>query len=173
MQFADKAFRAKAGYQTAAVAGALPVHPQLDENIAMARTANLLRHYTGSADYRRIAEHAAGYLTAEGVAENRGLLVGGILLVDYELANPPLHITIVGSKKDPQAQALHRAALALSPEYKRVEWLDRAEGPLPNGDVDYPGLPKAAAFVCTASTCSSPIMDPETLARKTASPAKN
>ena len=47
--------------------------------------------------------------------------------------------------------------------YKRVELWDRREGALPNPDVEYPELPQAAAFVCTAKSCSSPIRKPDQL----------
>jgi uncharacterized protein YyaL (SSP411 family) len=163
MRYIDQTFKAAAGYQTAASRGALPVRPQLDENVAIARTANLLQHYTGGADYRGIAEHAMRFLAAKGYAENRGLLVGGILLADRELAAPPLHITVVGAKSDPAAQALHSAALALPAPYKRVEWLDRNEGPLPNADVEYLPGEQAAAYLCTNNACSAPITDPTKL----------
>ncbi len=163
MKYIDATFKAAAGYQTAASHGALPVRPQLDENVAIVRTANLLQHYTGAADYRKTAEHAMRFLAAKGFAENRGSLVGGILLADRELAAPPLHITIVGAKNDPAAQALHAAALALPAPYRRVEWLDRDEGPLPNADVEYPKADRAAAYLCTADSCSAPITDPAKL----------
>ncbi len=32
---------------------------------------------------------------------------------------------------------------------------------MPNADVQYPPLPKAAAFVCTNKRCSLPIFQPE------------
>ena len=50
-----------------------------------------------------------------------------------------------------------RAAADWPVVYKRVEWWDRAEGPLPNADVVYPQLAKAAAYVCSAGRCSRPL----------------
>ena len=47
-----------------------------------------------------------------------------------------------------------------------MEWYDPADGPLPNADVQYPVLKKAAAFVCTGNTCSTPVFTPEDLTRK-------
>ena len=41
--------------------------------------------------------------------------------------------------------------------YKRIEWLDEREGPLPNPDVGYPTLSQAAAFFCTDQACSAPV----------------
>jgi hypothetical protein len=74
-----------------------------------------------------------------------------------------LHITIVGSKNDPTARSLFLAALKQPATYKRVEWLDDAEGPLRNADVEYPRIDKAAAFLCTERSCSAPIFTPEKL----------
>ena len=62
------------------------------------------------------------------------------------------------------AALLYRAALAQPGYYKRVEWWDRAEGPLPHADVEYPKLRKAAAFVCTERQCSTPIFEPQGIA---------
>jgi hypothetical protein len=66
---------------------------------------------------------------------------------------------VVGAKNDPAARALHAAALRYPAEYLQVDWWDRAEGPLPNPEVRYPRLAVAAAFICTANTCSNPVYD--------------
>jgi hypothetical protein len=53
----------------------------------------------------------------------------------------------------------------LSPRlYKRVDWWDKREGPLPNPDVQYPELDQPAAFACTNRICSEPVFEPEGLA---------
>ena len=49
-------------------------------------------------------------------------------------------------------------------DFKQVDWWDKREGALPDPAVSYPELPKAAAFICTGSTCSSPIFDPARIA---------
>jgi uncharacterized protein len=91
----------------------------------------------------------------------------GVLLADDELSSAPLHLTIVGSKKDPVARALFKAAAAYPTDYKRLEWFDKREGKMPNADVRYPtSLPKAAAFICTGQRCSTPIYDPQKLATR-------
>jgi uncharacterized protein YyaL (SSP411 family) len=160
-QFAADHFQSEAGYLAFPnpLGTKLPPKAQTDENGAFARLTNLLNHYTGNAKDRARAEHAMRYLAAPGVAERRGFLVGGILLADRELSRPPLHLTIVGSKSDPKARQLFSAALRQSAPYKRVEWWDEKEGPLPNPDVKYPALDRAAAFVCTERSCSAPIFD--------------
>jgi hypothetical protein len=104
------------------------------------------------------------FLSIQTVIDERGFLVGGILLANRELTTPPLHITIVGPKTDATAAALFGAALKLPAPYKRIEWWDTQEGVLPNSDVEYPSLPEAAAFICTERSCSPPLFSAEKLA---------
>jgi uncharacterized protein YyaL (SSP411 family) len=160
-KFAADHFESATGYLATAISlGAkLPPKPQVDENVVFARLTNLLSHYTGNAKERARAERAMRYLTAPGIAARRGFLVGGILLADWELGRSPLHLTIVGGKRDPKARDLFAAALRQPAFYKRVEWSDPKDGPLPNPDVEYPSFDQAAAFVCTDRHCSAPIFD--------------
>jgi len=147
--------------------------PQRDENMLLARFANLLSRYTGNAAYREMAERAMRYLVAPQIAKY--LPTGGTLLANLEFSTDPIHITIVGHKDDPAAQALFHAGNAYPSGYLRLEWWDTREGRLPNPDVQYPELKNAAAFICTGSTCSSPIYKPETVrarADKLTRPAK-
>jgi len=136
-------------------------HPQRDENVMVARTANLLNYYTGDARYRQIAQRAVRYLAAPPYVYR--LPASSVLLTDLELAAPPLHLTVVGHKDDPAAQELFQAALNYPASYKRLEWWDAREGRLPNPDVQYPELKQAAAFVCTNRVCSPPIFKAEDL----------
>jgi len=165
-QYIETNFRGDIGYITypQAVAGKLQPRPQVDENVAIARTMNLLGHYTGNAHYRDMASHAMRFLSAPSVGEHQGFEVGGILLAGQELGTPPLHLTVVGRKDDPDARALFRSAVGHRTTYKRVEWWDSREGNLPNADVEYPQFDKAAAFVCTDRSCSPPIFNPVKLA---------
>ncbi len=155
-----------AGYATAelnhsAVQRSLPV---LEENVMVARFANSLYRYDGKPAYRQMAEHAMRYLATPAIANQRIYLVAGILLADSELAAEPAHITVVGHKDDPQAQGLFLAAISYPAVYKRVDWWDRREGPLPNMDVEFPELPKAAAFACANKRCSLPVFKPAGIA---------
>jgi uncharacterized protein YyaL (SSP411 family) len=104
------------------------------------------------------------YLAAPTIGENRGYAVAGILLAERELGTPPLHLTVVGQKDDPAARSLFMAMIALPANYKRVEWWDEREGPMPNPDVQYPTFEKAAGFVCADRRCSAPIFDPAKIA---------
>lgn len=130
----------------------------IDDNIAATRLLNRLFHYTGKPEFDEAATHGFTYLAA--LAEN-DMPLPGILLAARERERPPLHVTIVGGKGDPEARALHEAARRLpdSYSYQRLDWWDRSEGPMLNDDVRYPELDQAAAFVCTDKVCSLPIFD--------------
>lgn len=132
---------------------------QIDENLNLARFANLLSRYTGKSAYRDIAEHALKYLGSPAIAGSNRFLAA-LLLADREFVEDPAHITVVGAKDDEQARALHAKALQYPALYRRVEWWDKREGPLPNPDVQYPEMDKAAAFICVNKACSLPIFNP-------------
>jgi len=158
--------RAGAGFVTAATPTdqAYRPHPQRDENVGVARASNLLFHYTGDAKYKRISDDAMRYLAASPVASR--LPVASVLLTDFELTRPPLHLTVVGYKDDPAAKALFQAAMQYPASYKRLEWWDTREGKLPNPDVQYPAAKRAAAYLCTERTCSAPIFSADQIAGK-------
>ena len=162
MMFIGANFNSDVGYVPFAqrIANTLAPRPNVDENVAVARIANLLSYYTKNPKCYAIAEHAMKFLSAPAICENRGYQVAGILLAGEEMTTPPLHITIVGAKNDAAARRLFQAAIGQPSTYKRVEWWDRKEGLLPNPDVDYPDVGKAAAFLCTDRRCSVPIFDP-------------
>jgi uncharacterized protein len=168
MQYIQHTFPSQggAGFATSVVPagrGFAP-RPQRDENVAVARQANLLFHYTGDAKYKQISHAAMRYLAAGPVATR--LPVASVLLADYEVERPPLHLTVVGHKDDPAAKALFVAAMQYPASYKRLEWWDTREGKLPNPDVQYPAVQRAAAYVCTERTCSAPIFKAEEVAVK-------
>ncbi len=168
LQFIDKKFRNQVDGKDSGgfAASYAPLNalilprPQIDENIALARYAMLVMHYSGKKEYRGIAERVMQYIASPDIALSR-ITDAGILLVDYEMANDPTHITIVGEKDDVKAQALFNKAVSYPGGYKRIEWWDRREGPMPNPDVQYPKLETAAAFVCSNKRCSMPVFKPE------------
>lgn len=151
----------KAGVFTAKADGS-PVLPVRDitQNIRAARSFNLLSHYSGKATFKRSAQHIMRYLAQPHIALSR-IEESGILLLDYELANPPAHYTVVGGKEDAQAAALFRTALAQGQWYERVEWYDPKGKRLMNHDVTFPTLPYAAGFVCANQLCSLPSIEPD------------
>jgi len=152
-----------AGFMTSknATDSAYKPQPERDENVQLARFGNQLSYYTGDKGDRETATRAMRYLATPEVAV--AWLSAPVLLAENEYTRPPLHITIVGARKDPSAKTLFQTALSNGPAYERLEWWDPAEGPLPNADVQYPALPHAAAFLCTATACSSPMADPRIL----------
>jgi uncharacterized protein YyaL (SSP411 family) len=134
----------------------------LDEQLALARFFNRLHRYLGRASDRTHAEHALRYVLSETVLATQRPLPGLLLAVD-EFAAEPTHITIVGRKDDERAMALHAAGRAIPALYKRLDWWDKREGPLPNPDVTYPELDEAAAFACSQRICSLPTFDADGL----------
>jgi len=134
---------------------------QIDENVAAVRFLNLLHRYSADATFRAAAEHGMAWLVALARSD---MVVPGALLADDELSREPAHVTIVGARDDPTAQALYAAARRYPTRYLRIEWWDRSEGPLPNPDVDYPELPQAAAFACANGVCSLPVFTPDEVA---------
>jgi uncharacterized protein YyaL (SSP411 family) len=136
--------------------GPLAAGPEYDENVDLARWANLLNQYTGRDEDRKLADAAMRFVATPQVAREHGILVAGALLADDELSRPALHVVIVAKKSDPAGQDLFATAMAIPTSYKRLEWYDASEGPLPNADVDYPTLSQAAAFVCSGTACSLP-----------------
>src|SRR5207245_314725 len=99
--------------------------PERDENMLLARFCNLLARYAGNEDYRKMAERAMRYLVAPQIA--RFLPTGGTLLANLEFSSDPVHITVVGHKDDPAAQALFHAGSAYPSVYLRLEWWDTRE----------------------------------------------
>jgi len=133
---------------------------QFDDNTNAVRFYNALAHYTGEARHAATAKRTMAYLAGTPAA-NRAAFWPGLLQADAELANPPLHMTVVGKKSDASAEALYRQALSYPATYRRIEWLDEAEGALPNPDVTYPTLARPALFACIEKRCSLPIYAPE------------
>jgi uncharacterized protein YyaL (SSP411 family) len=157
-----------AGATAPITSGPTAPRPQADENVATARFANLLHAYTGTDAFKTLAETAMKYLAAPEIAAKKGWGVGGILLADAEVGAEPLHVTVIGPKADAKAKALHQTAGTAATSFKRIEWLDKAEGPLVRAEVDFPPVEDPSAFLCVNGACSSPITDPAALKAKLA-----
>ncbi len=108
------------------------------------------------------------------VATVRGCLAGselklhypamaGILIADLELASEPVHVTVLALKSDQTGKSFFKEALKIPAFYKRIEWWDFTEGPMPNPDVTYPRLRRPAAFLCADKACSLPFFSLEKL----------
>jgi uncharacterized protein YyaL (SSP411 family) len=136
-------------------------HQERDENAGVARFANLLSQYTGIKADTDTATCAMTYLATKEVAI--AWMSAPVLLAELEFTHPPIHVTVEGRKDDAAAKGLFQTALKTGPPYMRLEWWDRREGGPPRDDVQYPNLPRPAAFLCTATACSSPISDAHVL----------
>ncbi len=167
VQFIDASFQTKdgAGYKTSkmAVSPLGDSKPQREENVALARIANLLQHYTQDKKYREIAERAFRFLTAPEIA-NR-FPHAAVLTAADELANEPLHLVIVGAKDSPEAAELFKEAGRIPSTYKCIEWLDPKAGALKAGGIDYPPQPAPAAYLCYQGQCSTPAKTPQALVK--------
>jgi uncharacterized protein YyaL (SSP411 family) len=142
--------------------------PEFDESIALARFANLLGHASGRAADHAIAESSLRWAREPEILGRRGSYTGGLLLADEELRTDPLHVTVVGHKDDPAAQAMFEAARKAPTAYMLLEWWDRREGGPPRGESIFPDLPKSAAYLCANGACSSPIPSGEALSKRIA-----
>ena len=128
----------------------------VEENIDAARFFNNLSRYLGKDADRQRAGHAMRALASATVVNSPRFLAGA-LVADQELAIEPVHLTLVGHHGDKAAQDLHAAAAAYPASYRRLDWWDTREGPLPNPDVQYPDMGEAAIFACSNQICSQPI----------------
>jgi uncharacterized protein YyaL (SSP411 family) len=166
--FIEANFRDGIGFATAkeVKGGLLKPMAGVDENCTLARFANLLGYYSGRASDHVMAVDAMRFLASPAVVKEQGGDGGGILLADGELSREPVHVAVVGGKNDPAAHALFAEALREEPGYARIEWYDAHEGSLPNADVEYPTLAKAAAFLCANRVCSPPVTEVEVLEEK-------
>jgi uncharacterized protein YyaL (SSP411 family) len=115
----------------------------------------MLAFATGDQRFHATAVEAMRYLAADSVALRS--LSAGILLANQDLTEAPIHITILGSLSNPEAVALHIAALRSIASHELIELRDPSDpSPLPTS-VTYPRLDRAALFLCTARACSSPV----------------
>ena len=142
--------------------------PEFDESVALARFANRLARATGRTEDHALAESSLRWLRQPAVAGHRGPYVGGLLLAAQEIGAEPLHVTVVGRKDDPAAQALYAAALRAPTTNKLVEWWDRREGGPPRGESIFPDLPGASAYLCANGACSAPIGNAAALTKRLA-----
>jgi uncharacterized protein len=115
-----------------------------------------------------MAESALHWALLPANAGRRGSYTGGLLLAGEEIRTDPLHVTVVGSKKDPVAQAMFAAAQRAPTTYRLIEWWDRAAGGPPRGESIFPDLAKPAAYLCANGACSSPIPDGAALSKRLA-----
>jgi hypothetical protein len=119
------------------------------------QTLNLF-NFTGSEPYREFARQVLDRALQDSEnLEPRATLEA--INLQHRFVSKPFHVTVVGAKTDPAAQILFKLARTVPVAYRRLEWWDRSQGALPNPDVRYPTLKRAAAFICVNSHCSLPL----------------
>ena len=144
------------GFSTATAGDAdFKPQPDFDENVALARWANLLAHESHRAVEGNLAEVALKYARAH--AASQFAYVGGYLLAQSEAQSDPLHIVILGARNDESARNLFFTALAVPIFYKQIEWLDPSDPAQSAALKLYPHPGKPAAFLCANQTCSAPV----------------
>jgi thiol:disulfide interchange protein len=131
------------------------------QNADIVRFTSLLFSYTGDKSFQGMQQNAFKYLLNSSVIAKSSPAT--ILMAEYRIQNLPIHITIVGSKSDLAAKNLYVTALAHLPIYARIDWWDRAEGPLLKADATYPSTDKSAAYVCHGFQCSFPMYNSQDL----------
>ena len=154
----------QSGFATAtgvAGAGETAPQPEFDENVALARWANLLAHESPRAVDRQTAASALKW--AQDHAASRFAYVGGFLLALAEAQGDPLHVVVVGSRTDDVARELFQTALAEPIYQKQIEWLDPAQTPALAAA--YPKLGRPAAYLCAQQACSAPVFSSADLSK--------
>ena len=134
----------------------------IEQNIQLARLANLLHRTHGGKRFRHMAKHAMHFLASNNVVGQQRFMLGTVL-ADQEFGIEPAQITIIGKANDPAAHELHKAAMRLPIVYRRIDRWDPSTGPMPNADVQYPAMDRAAAFACANQICSLPVFEPAAL----------
>ena len=128
---------------------------EFDENVALARWANLLAHASGQPNDQAMAANALKYIRMR--VSSRFAYVGGYLMAQSEAQHDPLHVVVIGAKGDAVAHELFFDAISEPMFYKQVDWLDPNDPAQSAKLATYPRLDKSAAFFCANQTCSSPV----------------
>ena len=110
---------------------------------------------SASAMSRRDSEPGPG---GRQTIEDRGRIIGELVLALESATMPTVDVTIVGTPDDEQAQALLKAALRRFDPRAVIELSPPGER--------YPSPGGPAVFLCTATACSSPIENPAELDAK-------
>jgi len=135
-----------------------PRRKPFEENARAARFLIRLHHFTGEELWTESAARALRVFADPAAIAEEGRVVGDYALALDELANPPLHLNVVGRPGAKETNALHAAALAVYAPGRMVKFSAPGE--------EYPDIGKSAVYVCTDKTCSSPVTAPAEVAEE-------
>jgi uncharacterized protein YyaL (SSP411 family) len=139
--------------------GVLPPREKpFEENARAARFLVRLHHFTGEELWTQSAQRALRFFADEKALAEEGRVVGDYAIALDELANPPLHMNVVGRPGTKETNALYAAALAVYAPGRMVKFSAPGE--------EYPDIGKSAVYVCSDKTCSSPVTYPAKLAEE-------
>ncbi len=125
------------------------------ENARAARWFLRLDAVTGDRVWRERAALVLRDIAARETVKAQGRRIGDFAMALSELAYPPVIVTVVGAPDDPVTQRLHDVALTARHPNRVIE---RAEPGGHHGAFDKPAI-----LLCTASACSAPLWDAETI----------
>lgn len=129
------------------------------DNTVLARIASLVYNYTHEEKYLHMAERSLSYLISPDViTENIPALA---LIANAAVTTHPLNITVIGEKDDPAALELYFAALKFPSFFMTYHWYASAAESAKESEIQFPSLPKAAAFFCAGGRCSLPLYTAE------------
>ena len=114
--------------------------PDFDENVSLARFANLLSYYTGTPHEHESAENALRFAAAPEVAQSRLSAVGGLLPSHAKrksTGNRSMWRSLA-ERPTPRPGIFFLAAIRYPVIYKQVEWIDRSSGDTRRRNVSRP-----------------------------------
>ncbi len=133
-------------------------HKDLRVNAALSMVLTDMLYLTGNPLYRDRARNLLQFITG-----NMPLPVAQTGRAIHRFLHYPVHMVVVGDTASVEAQALFRRSLAVYVPGKIVRWLDPAMDALELGDVTFPRVPGAFAYICTERLCSSPVAQADEL----------
>ncbi len=127
-------------------------HKSLKENLQAALLLSTLYYVTENHFYRDAAKRTLQYVF--GASEALPLGLSGMAIDRF--LKYPVHIVIVGSREDETTMLLFQEGLKLYAPGKIVRLLDPEVHSLKIGEITFPRLKEATAYICTDTMCSQP-----------------
>ncbi|MGB0911413.1 MAG: thioredoxin domain-containing protein [Nitrospirales bacterium] len=127
-------------------------HKSLKENLQAALLLSNLFYVTEDHFYRNAAKRILQYVL--GVSGALPLGLAGMSIDRF--LKYPVHIVVVGIREDENTMQLFQEGLQLYAPGKIVRLLDPDVHSLKIGEITFPRLKKATAYICTDTICSQP-----------------